>query len=43
VLTEALWMLPVETIRTLDASLEKVIGQLQTRDDNMAEKPLADL
>lgn len=43
VLTEALWALPAETIRTLDSSLEKVIGQLQTRDDKMAEKPLADL
>jgi len=43
VLTEALWTLPEETILTLDASLEKVIGQLQTRDDELADKPLADL
>jgi DNA-binding MarR family transcriptional regulator len=43
VLTEALWTLSAGTIQTLDSSLEKVIEQLQTRDDKLAEKPLADL
>ncbi len=43
VLPEALWALPAETIQTLNSSLEKVIEQLQIRDDKLAEKPLSDL
>jgi MarR family transcriptional regulator, organic hydroperoxide resistance regulator len=43
VLPEALWAQSAETIRALDTSLQKVIDQLQTRDDKLAEKPLADL
>jgi len=43
VLPEALWALSAESIQTLDTSLEKVIEQLQIRDDKLAEKPLSDL
>jgi len=43
VLPEALWALSAESIQTLDKSLEKVIEQLQIRDDKLAEKPLSDL
>jgi len=43
VLPEALSALPVETMRSLDASLEKVIQQLHIRDDRLAGKPLSDL
>ena len=43
VLPEALWALSAETMQTLDASLEKVVEQLQIRDDKLAEKPLSDL
>lgn len=43
VLPEALSALPAETMQSLDASLEKVIQQLQTRDDRLAGKPLSDL
>lgn len=43
VLPEALWALSAETIQTLSSSLEKVIEQLQIRDDKLAEKPLSDL
>jgi DNA-binding MarR family transcriptional regulator len=43
VLPEALWALSTETIQTLNSSLEKVIEQLQIRDDKLAEKPLSDL
>ncbi|HUV98520.1 MAG TPA: MarR family transcriptional regulator [Gallionella sp.] len=43
VLPEALWALSAESIRSLDTSLEKVIEQLQIRDDKLAEKPLSDL
>lgn len=43
VLPEALRELPAETIQTLNSSLEKVIEQLQIKDDRLAEKPLSDL
>jgi len=43
ILPEALSTLPAATIQALDASLEKVIEQLQIRDDKLAEKPLSDL
>ncbi|MHB0926774.1 MAG: MarR family winged helix-turn-helix transcriptional regulator [Gallionellaceae bacterium] len=43
VLPEALSAMSAETIRALDASLEKVIRQLQIRDDRLAGKPLSDL
>ena len=43
VLPEALWALSSETIKALDASLEKVIMQLQVTDDKLAERPLSDL
>lgn len=43
VLPEALWSLPAETIQTLNRSLEKVIEQLQVRDDKLADQPLSDL
>ena len=42
-LPEALSALPAEIIRALDLSLEKVIAQLQIKDDMLAEKPLSDL
>jgi MarR family transcriptional regulator, organic hydroperoxide resistance regulator len=43
VLPEALNELPVSVILSLDASLEKVISQLQLRDDRLANRPLSDL
>jgi MarR family transcriptional regulator, organic hydroperoxide resistance regulator len=43
ILPEALSTLPAATIQALDTSLEKVIEQLQIRDDKLAEKPLSDL
>lgn len=43
ILPEALSALPMETIRTLDASLEEVIQQLQMRDEKMADRPLSDM
>jgi DNA-binding MarR family transcriptional regulator len=43
ILPEALSTLPATTIQALDASLGKVIEQLQIRDDKLAEKPLSDL
>ena len=43
VLTKALNTLSTETIQSLDALLEKVIEQLQTRDEDSAKKPLSDL
>ena len=43
ILPEALSTLPVTTIQALDLSLEKVIEQLQIRDDKLAERPLSDL
>lgn len=43
VLPEALSALSADAIRSLDAALEKVIQQLQIRDDRLAGKPLSDL
>jgi MarR family transcriptional regulator, organic hydroperoxide resistance regulator len=43
ILPEALSTLSSATIQTLDSSLEKLIEQLQIRDDKLAEKPLSDL
>jgi len=43
ILPEALSALPVETMLSLDSSLEKIIQQLQIRDDRLAGKPLSDL
>ena len=43
VLTKALNTLSTETIQSLDMLLEKVIEQLQTRDEDSAKKPLSDL
>ena len=43
VLPEALSALSVDTMRSLDASLEKVIQQLRIRDDRLAGKPLSDM
>lgn len=43
VLPEALRSLSAETIQALNASLEKVVEQLQIRDDRLAERPLSDL
>lgn len=42
-LPEALGALPDGVLESLDAALREVIGQLRTRDDHYAEKPLADL
>jgi len=43
ILPEALSALPVETMLSLDSSLEKIIQQLQIWDDRLAGKPLSDL
>jgi DNA-binding MarR family transcriptional regulator len=43
VLPEALSALSAETMQSLDLALEKVIKQLQYRDDNLAKRPLSDL
>lgn len=43
VLPEALGALSAETIQSLDLALEKVIKQLQYRDDTLGKKPLSDL
>lgn len=43
ILPEALQALPEATLLALDESLIAVIGQLRTRDDKLADKPLADL
>ncbi len=43
VLPEALGALAADDMLTLDQALEKVIQQLQYRDDNLAKKPLSDL
>lgn len=43
VLPEALGALSTEAMQALDLALEKVIKQLQYRDDNLAKRPLSDL
>lgn len=43
VLPEALAALPSDVLRSLDVSLETLIGQLQVHDAEFADKPLADL
>jgi DNA-binding MarR family transcriptional regulator len=43
VLPEALWALPADAMQALDASLGKVIEQLQISDEKLAGKPLSDL
>lgn len=43
VLPEALHSLSAETMQSLDLALEKVIQQLQYRDDKLATRPLSDL
>ncbi len=43
VLPEALRSLPAETILALNAALEKVVEQLQVRNDKLAGQPLSDL
>lgn len=42
ILPEALMALPRQSLITLDASLERLIAQLSTRDDRLAEKPLSE-
>ena len=42
-LPETISALSAETIQSLDTSLEKVIRQLQIRNEKLAEKPLSDL
>jgi len=43
VLPDALGALTTEAMQALDLELEKVIKQLQYRDDNLAKRPLSDL
>jgi DNA-binding MarR family transcriptional regulator len=43
ILPEALRALPESELLALDSSLVAVIGQLRTRDDKLADKPLSDL
>ena len=43
ILPEALQTLPESALLALDKSLLEVIGQLSTKDDRLADKPLADL
>lgn len=43
ILPEALEALPASVLKNLDNALLAVIGQLQTRNDEFADKPLADL
>jgi len=43
VLPVALRALPAESIQLLDQSLQKVIEQLQVKDDRLAERPLSDM
>jgi len=43
VLPEALNALSAEAMQSLDLALEKVIRQLQYRDDSLGKKPLSDL
>ena len=42
-LPEALSALSSATIKSLDASLAKLIKELQIKDDKLADKPLSDL
>ena len=43
ILPEALQAMPEAALVALDQSLIEVIGQLRTRDDRLAERPLSDL
>lgn len=43
VLPEALSALSAESMQSLDLALEKVVQQLQYRDDKLASRPLSDL
>lgn len=43
ILPEALQALPESALLALDKSLVEVIGQLRSKDDKLADKPLADL
>jgi DNA-binding MarR family transcriptional regulator len=43
ILPEALQALPEAALLALDKSLIEVIGQLQNKDDRLADRPLADL
>jgi len=43
ILPEALQALPASALLALDNSLLEVIGQLRTRDDKLADRPLSDL
>ncbi len=43
ILPEALQALPESALLALDKSLIEVIGQLSTKDDRLADRPLADL
>jgi MarR family transcriptional regulator, organic hydroperoxide resistance regulator len=43
ILPEALQALPESALLALDKSLIEVIGQLSTKDDKLADKPLSDL
>jgi MarR family transcriptional regulator, organic hydroperoxide resistance regulator len=43
VLPQALRALPAESIQLLDQSLQKVLDQLQVKDDRLAERPLSDM
>lgn len=42
-LPEALMALPDSVLKSLDTSLSQVIAQLSTRDERLADKPLADM
>ena len=43
ILPEALKQLPDDTLQTLNANLDQLIGHLTLRNENDAEKPLADI
>lgn len=43
ILPEALQALPESALLALDKSLIEVIGQLRSKDENLADRPLADL
>ena len=43
ILPEALQALPEPVLQMLNRSLNEVIGQLRSRDDRLADKPLSDL